>query len=73
MNSITYMAEYMMIFFFPLTDHLFILSRWLKELKKLDVYVEPRVRTELLTESSDFNYVHTWKDGKQCNIVCSWC
>ncbi|XP_024025247.1 NAD(H) kinase 1 isoform X3 [Morus notabilis] len=38
---------------------------WLKEQKKLDIYVEPRVRTELLTESSDFNFVHTWKDDNE--------
>ncbi|XP_034211129.1 NAD(H) kinase 1 isoform X2 [Prunus dulcis] len=36
--------------------------RWLREQKKLDIYVEPRVRAELLTESSYYNFVHTWKE-----------
>jgi len=37
----------------------------LREQKKLDIYVEPRVRVDLLTESSYFNFVQTWKDGEQ--------
>ncbi|KAL2942016.1 NAD(H) kinase 1 [Bienertia sinuspersici] len=40
------------------------LVRWLKEQKKLSIYVEPRVRSELLDESSSFDYVHTWNDGE---------
>ncbi|XP_077250299.1 NAD kinase 1 isoform X2 [Tasmannia lanceolata] len=36
--------------------------RWLIDHKKIDVFVEPRVRTELLTESSYFNFVQTWED-----------
>ncbi|GMY16253.1 NAD(H) kinase 1 [Fagus crenata] len=39
--------------------------RWLREQKKLDIYVEPRVRVDLLTESSYFNFVKTWKDDKE--------
>ncbi|XP_061959259.1 NAD(H) kinase 1-like isoform X1 [Populus nigra] len=39
--------------------------RWLKEHKKLNIYVEPRVMGELLSESSYFNFVHTWKDEKE--------
>ncbi|TQE01839.1 hypothetical protein C1H46_012463 [Malus baccata] len=39
--------------------------RWLSEQKKLNIYVEPRVRAELLTESSYFNFVHTWKDDSE--------
>ncbi|KAJ9558620.1 hypothetical protein OSB04_013234 [Centaurea solstitialis] len=35
--------------------------RWLRE-KKLNIYVEPRVRTELVSESSYFNFLQTWKD-----------
>lgn len=31
----------------------------------MNIYVEPRVRAELLTESSYFSFVQTWKDGKQ--------
>jgi NAD+ kinase len=43
----------------------FSFARWLREKKKLDIYVEPRVRVDLLTESSYFNFVQTWKDGEQ--------
>ncbi|XP_024464593.1 NAD(H) kinase 1 isoform X1 [Populus trichocarpa] len=39
--------------------------RWLKDHKKLNIYVEPRVMGELLSESSYFNFVHTWKDEKE--------
>lgn len=39
--------------------------RWLREHKKLNIYVEPRVRAELLSESSYFNFVQTWKDDKE--------
>jgi NAD+ kinase len=39
--------------------------RWLKEHKKLQIFVEPRVRSELLTESSYFNFVQTWKVDKE--------
>nr|XP_043609641.1 NAD(H) kinase 1 [Erigeron canadensis] len=35
--------------------------RWLKE-KKLNIFVEPRVRAELVTESSYYNFVQTWND-----------
>ncbi|KAG6632401.1 hypothetical protein CIPAW_13G156900 [Carya illinoinensis] len=41
--------------------------RWLREQKKLDIYVEPRVRVELLTGLSYFSFVQTWKDGEQWN------
>ncbi|XVE78921.1 hypothetical protein DITRI_Ditri14bG0016800 [Diplodiscus trichospermus] len=43
--------------------------RWLKEKKKLNIYVEPRVRVELLTESSDFDYVQTWKDDREILLL----
>ncbi|KAJ8449450.1 hypothetical protein Cgig2_002247 [Carnegiea gigantea] len=43
----------------------FEMIRWLKELKNLDIYVEPRVRSELLDESSWFNFVRTWKDDSE--------
>lgn len=42
----------------------FWIVRWLKEQKKLNIFVEPRVKSELLTESSFYNFVETWKDGK---------
>ncbi|XP_015875730.1 NAD(H) kinase 1 isoform X1 [Ziziphus jujuba] len=43
--------------------------RWLRAQKKLDIYVEPRVRAELLSESSDFNFVHTWKDANEIMLL----
>lgn len=49
---------------FFLSSVLNLISRWLREQKKLNIYVEPRVRAELLTESSYFNFVRTWKDGE---------
>ncbi|CAI0412521.1 unnamed protein product, partial [Linum tenue] len=38
--------------------------RWLKEHQKLNIFVEPRVISELLAESSYFSFVQTWKDGE---------
>ncbi|GMH11471.1 hypothetical protein Nepgr_013312 [Nepenthes gracilis] len=43
--------------------------RWLKEQKKLDVFVEPRVRSELLIESSFFNFVQTWEDDNDVLLL----
>ncbi|KAL0000005.1 hypothetical protein SO802_019607 [Lithocarpus litseifolius] len=43
--------------------------RWLREQKNMDIYVEPRVRLELLTESSYFNFVQTWKDDKEVLLL----
>ncbi|XP_022729891.1 NAD(H) kinase 1-like isoform X2 [Durio zibethinus] len=43
--------------------------RWLKEKKKINIYVEPRVRVELLTESTNFNYVQTWKDDREILLL----
>jgi hypothetical protein len=57
----------------------FIITRWLRQHKKLQIYVEPRVKVELLSESSYFNFIDTWSDGKQSNIWChkrtlfTWC
>jgi NAD+ kinase len=30
----------------------------------MNVFVEPRVSKELLTEDSYFNFIQTWKNGK---------
>ncbi|VFQ64001.1 unnamed protein product [Cuscuta campestris] len=38
--------------------------RWLKEQKNLNVFVEPRVRADLLSEFSYYSFVQTWEDGK---------
>lgn len=35
--------------------------RWLKEEKNTNIFVEDRVKEELLTESQDFNFVQTWE------------
>ncbi|CAL9111283.1 NAD kinase [Musa troglodytarum] len=39
--------------------------RWLKNHKKIDVFVEPRVRTELLKEASCFEFVQTWENDEE--------
>ncbi|OIT33687.1 PREDICTED: NAD(H) kinase 1 [Nicotiana attenuata] len=39
--------------------------RWLKEQKSLNIFVEPRVRTELLTESSYYQFVQTWENDNE--------
>ncbi|KAK9939621.1 hypothetical protein M0R45_016311 [Rubus argutus] len=43
--------------------------RWLREQKQLDIYVEPRVRVELLSESSYYNFVHTWKEDTEIMVL----
>ncbi|KAK9735970.1 hypothetical protein RND81_04G242000 [Saponaria officinalis] len=45
------------------------LVRWLKDQKNLNIYVEPRVRSELLDESSYFDFVQTWKDDKEVVLL----
>ncbi|KAI4386247.1 hypothetical protein MLD38_004193 [Melastoma candidum] len=39
--------------------------RWLKEQKNVNVYVEPRVKSELLNASSFFGFVKTWQDESE--------
>ncbi|KAK2641174.1 hypothetical protein Ddye_022937 [Dipteronia dyeriana] len=43
--------------------------RWLRDQRKLNIYVEPRVKVELLTESSYFNFVQTWKDDEEMSLL----
>ncbi|XP_071921963.1 NAD(H) kinase 1-like isoform X2 [Coffea arabica] len=43
--------------------------RWLKEEKKLNIFVEPRVRSELLTDSSYYNFVQTWQDDEEVLLL----
>ncbi|XP_022559531.1 NAD(H) kinase 1 isoform X2 [Brassica napus] len=43
--------------------------RWLRDHKGLNVYVEPRVKAELLSESSSFDFVQTWEDGKHLSFL----
>ncbi|XP_024015026.1 NAD(H) kinase 1 isoform X1 [Eutrema salsugineum] len=43
--------------------------RWLREHKGLDIYVEPRVKAELLSESSYFDFLQTWEDDKEISLL----
>ncbi|XP_023641184.1 NAD(H) kinase 1 isoform X3 [Capsella rubella] len=43
--------------------------RWLRTQKGLNIYVEPRVKAELLSESSSFNFVQTWEDDKEISLL----
>ncbi|KAI9074865.1 hypothetical protein K1719_043173 [Acacia pycnantha] len=39
--------------------------RWLRDQKKLDIYVEPRVRGELMKGSSCFDFLESWEDDEE--------
>ncbi|KAJ4897736.1 NAD(H) kinase 1 [Raphanus sativus] len=43
--------------------------RWLRDHKESNVYVEPRVKAELLSESSSFDFVQTWEDDKEISLL----
>ncbi|KAH9608787.1 hypothetical protein KSS87_019680 [Heliosperma pusillum] len=45
------------------------LVRWLKEQKKLHIFVEPRVQSELLDESSYFSFVQTWENDREFMLL----
>ncbi|CAI0450140.1 unnamed protein product [Linum tenue] len=45
--------------------------RWLKEHQKLNIFVEPRVISELLAESSYFKFVQSWKDDSEISRLHS--
>lgn len=38
-------------------------DRWLKDVKEMDIFVEPRVKRELMSSSPAFTFVHTWDTG----------
>lgn len=42
--------------------------RWLRKQRSIDVVVEPRVKTELVTETS-FNFVQTWEDDDEIKLL----
>lgn len=44
-----------------------VLRRWLKEHNNINIFVEPRVSKELVTEDSYFNFIQTWDNG---NYFC---
>uniref|UniRef100_A0A1D1YAY9 NAD(+) kinase n=1 Tax=Anthurium amnicola TaxID=1678845 RepID=A0A1D1YAY9_9ARAE len=43
--------------------------RWLNYDKRMDVFVEPRVRTELLMEGSEFSFVQTWEHDEEISLL----
>jgi hypothetical protein len=52
----------------PLRGFELFFRRWLREHKNINIFVEPRVKKELLTEDSYYNFVQTWDDGKRFNL-----
>ncbi|KAG2603393.1 probable NAD kinase 1 [Panicum virgatum] len=43
--------------------------RWLKEHKNINVFVEPRVSKELLTEDSSYNFIQTWDNDEEIKLL----
>lgn len=43
--------------------------RWLKQNRRIDVFVEPRVKSELLMDSSDFSFLQTWEDDEEIKFL----
>ncbi|GJM88465.1 hypothetical protein PR202_ga04529 [Eleusine coracana subsp. coracana] len=43
--------------------------RWLKEHNNINVFVEPRVRKELLTEDLYFNFIQTWDNDQETKAL----
>eukprot|EP01018_Ginkgo_biloba_P030341 Gb_38664 [translate_table: standard] len=43
--------------------------RWLKEEKKVTIFVEPRVKEELLAESIYFNFVQAWEKDEEILLL----
>ncbi|ONK67444.1 uncharacterized protein A4U43_C05F100 [Asparagus officinalis] len=43
--------------------------RWLKEERSMNVFVEPRVKIELVTEALDYNFVQTWEDDDEIRLL----
>ncbi|KAJ6852289.1 putative NAD kinase 3 [Iris pallida] len=43
--------------------------RWLKEYKSINVFVEPRVKIELVTQGSYFSFVQTWEDDADIKLL----
>ncbi|KAL0719051.1 hypothetical protein Bca4012_068375 [Brassica carinata] len=62
-----------MIFTKPDSTSVQVLSvemvRWLREQKGLNIYVEPRVKAQLLLVSSFFDFVLTWKDEEEISLL----
>uniref|UniRef100_A0ACD5TH32 Uncharacterized protein n=1 Tax=Avena sativa TaxID=4498 RepID=A0ACD5TH32_AVESA len=43
--------------------------RWLKEHHNMNIFVEPRVSNELLTEDSYFNFIQTWDNDQEMKTL----
>ncbi|WVZ67378.1 hypothetical protein U9M48_016464 [Paspalum notatum var. saurae] len=43
--------------------------RWLREHKNINVFVEPRVSKELLTEDSYYNFIQTWDNDEEIKLL----
>ncbi|CAD6234814.1 unnamed protein product [Miscanthus lutarioriparius] len=43
--------------------------RWLREHKNTNIFVEPRVKKELLTGDSYYNFVQTWDDDEEIKML----
>ncbi|CAL4972074.1 unnamed protein product [Urochloa decumbens] len=43
--------------------------RWLKAHKNINVFVEPRVSKELLTEDSSYNFIQTWDNDEEIKLL----
>lgn len=43
--------------------------KWLKEVEGMDIFLEPRVRKELLTESNFYTFVQTWETDEDVQTL----
>ncbi|PWZ31122.1 putative NAD kinase 1 [Zea mays] len=43
--------------------------RWLREHKNINIFVEPRVSKELLTEDSYYNFVQSWDNDEEIKML----
>jgi NAD+ kinase len=46
-----------------------VLRRWLKEHNNINIFVEPRVSKELVTEDSYFNFIQTWDNDEEMKTL----
>lgn len=57
----------------PNSAHVHALCRemvkWLKEEKGMDIFLEPRVKNELLAESSFYNFVQSWETDEEVQTL----
>ncbi|CAD6234799.1 unnamed protein product [Miscanthus lutarioriparius] len=53
----------------PLKGFELFFRRWLREHKNTNIFVEPRVKKELLTGDSYYNFVQTWDDDEEIKML----